>query len=182
VFPSGARTLKVIVPVATSDVYSANKKFYLNLGSPVNANVVDGQGAATIVYAPEPKGEYIVDDGDPAYVRSGTWTDLTNTLTYQLDYDYAAAGNGRSTATWNCVGIPNGVYQVFARWSPFSNRATNATYTMLDNGVPVGSVQVNQRLPPRAITPTACIGKAWVSSARRPITSRCSCRTMPTAM
>ena len=73
---------------------------------------------------------------------------MTNTLGYNLDYDYAAAGNGSATATWNFVGVPNGEYQIFARWSNFSNRATNAPFTILDLGVPVATVRVNQQLAP----------------------------------
>ncbi len=147
-FAPGVTTLQVSVPVMTLGAYSSNKKFYLNLHSPWYAQLVDAQGAATIVYDDGTDGEYIVDDGGIGYSKSPGWTTYTNTLAYQLDYDTAPAGNGGATATWSFVGIPNGSYQVFARWSHFSNRATNAPFTMLDNGVPVATVLVNQQLAP----------------------------------
>ncbi len=147
-FAPGVTTLSVSVPVMTNSVYGPNKKFYLQLDNPTYAHLVDPAGAATIVYAPEQQGEYIVDDGDAAYSQSAGWANLTNTLGYNLDYNYAPAGNGSATATWNFVGVPNGQYQIFARWSNFSNRATNAPYTILDLGVPVATVHVNQQLAP----------------------------------
>jgi len=147
-FAPGVTTLHVSVPVMTSNLYGPNRQFYLRLNSPTNAHLHDPEGKATIVYDNEQLGEYIVDDGDAAYTRTAGWSNLTNTLGYQLDYDYAPAGNGSSSATWSFVGIPNGQYQVFARWSHFSNRATNAPFTILDLGVPVATVLVNQQLAP----------------------------------
>lgn len=147
-FTPGVTTLQVAVPVTNTGTFFPNKKFYLNLLAPTNSLLVDGQGAATIVYDDDTDGEYIIDDGGAGYTKTAGWTNLTNTLAYQLDYDYAPAGNGSATATWNFVGIPNGSYQVFARWSHFGNRATNAPFTMLDNGLPVGTVLVNQQLAP----------------------------------
>jgi len=147
-FNPGVTTLQVAVPVSTTGTFFPNKKFYLNLLAPTNSQLVDGQGAATIVFDDDTDGEYILDDGGAGYSKTAGWTNLTNTLAYQLDYDTAPAGNGSAKATWNFVGIPNGSYQVFARWSHFGNRATNAPYTMLDNGVPIGTVLVNQQLAP----------------------------------
>ncbi len=147
-FNPGVTTLQVAVPVSTTGTFFPNKKFYLNLLDPTNSQLVDGQGAATIVYDHDTDGEYIIDDGGAGYSKSAGWTNLTNTLAYQLDYDTAPAGNGSAMATWNFVGIPNGSYQVFARWSHFGNRATNAPYTILDNGVPTATVLVNQQLAP----------------------------------
>lgn len=147
-FNPGVTTLQVVVPVSTTGSFFPNKKFYLNLFDSTNSLLVDSQGAATIVFDDDTDGEYIIDDGGPGYSKTAGWTNLTNTLTYQLDYDYAPAGNGSATATWNFVGIPNGSYEVFTRWSHFGNRATNAPFTMLDNGVATGTVLVNQQLAP----------------------------------
>ncbi len=148
VFEPGQNTRIVSVPVMTDGVFAENRNFYFNLTLATHARTIDPQGRATIVYAPDTLGEYIMDDNDAGYSKTGNWTNVTNTLAYHLDYEYAPAGNGNSTATWNFVGIPNASYEVFARWSAFGNRATNAPFTMLDDGVPVGTVSVNQQLPP----------------------------------
>lgn len=149
VFAPGVTTLSVTVPILTSSQYAANKTFLLNLLAPVNAIFGDPQGIGRIIFAPPPVNEFIIDDGDPLYSRSGGgWTNLTNTLAYNLDYDYHAAGNGSGQATWNFDNIPQGTYQVLAKWIPFSNRATNAPYTILDGSTPLSTVLVNQQLFP----------------------------------
>jgi hypothetical protein len=161
VFPSGVTSQQVAIPVTTHGIAGGNKKFTLNLTNAVNATVGDARGDGTIVFAAEPVNEYIIDNGAAGFTRSlNGWTTLTNTLAYQLDYDYAAAGNGSATATWNFTAIPNGSYEVFARWNPFSNRATNAPYTILDNQTTLGTVLVNQQLAP---TGEFSNGVAWQS-------------------
>jgi uncharacterized repeat protein (TIGR01451 family) len=147
-FSIGVTTQLVTVPVMTSADYSSNKRFYLNLLSPIGAITLDPRGAATMVYAPGPRDEFIIDDGAGGYTQSAGWTNLTNTLAYHLDYDYAPAGNGSAAATWSFIAIPNGPYQVFARWIPFGNRATNAPYTISAGATTLGTVAVNQQLPP----------------------------------
>ncbi|MEX0679607.1 MAG: Calx-beta domain-containing protein [Pirellulales bacterium] len=148
-FAPGVTTRTVSVPVLTGGTYVPNKKFFLNLRNPLHAFMSDPQGAATIVFGDEPAGEFIIDDGDLGYSRSGGgWTNVTNTLAYHLDYDYHAAGNGSAFATWAFADKDPGSYQVFARWSWFSNRATNAPYTILDGATPLDTVLVNQRLAP----------------------------------
>jgi hypothetical protein len=116
--------------------------------SPTSAITIDPQGAATMVYAPGPQNEYIIDNGAGGYTQSAGWTNLTNTLAYHLDYDYAPAGNGSAAATWSFIAIPNGPYQVFARWIPFNNRATNAPFTIAAGTTTLGTVLVNQQLAP----------------------------------
>jgi len=148
VFAPGVTSQTVTVPILTSAVYSPDKTFLVNLFAAVNAGVGDPQGVGRIVFAPPPVNEFILDDGDAGYTRSAGWTDLTNTLSYGLDYDYHAAGNGNGHATWTFNNIPQGTYQVFAKWIPFSNRATNAPYTILDGSTPLATVLVNQQQLP----------------------------------
>ena len=147
-FQPGVRTQTVLVPIMTGAVYSADKKFHLNLSSAQNASMADPQGMATIVFGNGPVGERIIDNGDAGYGRGNGWTTLTNTLAYGLDYDYHAAGNGSSTASYTFTGLSPGSYEVYAKWIPFSNRATNAPFTILNGGTPVGTVIVNQQAAP----------------------------------
>jgi uncharacterized repeat protein (TIGR01451 family) len=58
----------------------------------------------------------IVDDGDPGYATSGTWTAYT-TGGYGGDLRYAAGGTGSSVATWTISGLtPEQTYQIGATW------------------------------------------------------------------
>lgn len=148
-FAPGQRTRTVAVPITTGAVYSPDKKFGLALTSPTNSLLADSLGIATIVFASGPVEERIIDNGDVGYSRSiNGWNTLTNTLAYGLDYDYRTAGNGNSTASYTFNGLANGSYQVLAKWIPFSNRATNAPYTILNGATPISTVLVNQQLAP----------------------------------
>jgi hypothetical protein len=147
-FSPGVTTQQISVPVMTSAAPAANKSFFLNLSTPSNANLADAQGIGTIIFAPEVPGETIVDNGDAGYARTGGWTTVTNTLAYGLDYDYAASGTGNGTATWSFTGLTPGSYQVFTRWVPFTNRATNASYAVRDGATLLGSATVNQQIAP----------------------------------
>jgi RHS repeat-associated protein len=48
-----------------------------------------------------------------------------------------------NTATWNLDSADSGEYEVFARWTAHSNRATNATYT-INNSIEVKSINMDQ--------------------------------------
>ena len=149
-FVPGVSTLQVAVPVTASSVYSADQRFFLDLSNPSNAKLADSHGIGTLIYADPPPTQFIIDDGDEGFGTSisGGWINQTNLIAYQLDHDYHAAGNGSGAATWTFDEIPAGTYQVFTRWTPFSNRATNAPYTVLDGGTTLGTVSVNQQLAP----------------------------------
>jgi len=151
-FAPGETNKLVAVDVMTSGIPGANKRFSLNATGVANASLSDPRGDCYIVYAAEPQNEFIIDNGAAGYSRSfNGWTTLTNTLAYQLDYDYASAGNGSAFANWNFTAIPNGTYQIFTRWSNFTNRATNAPfaiYSGLGGNSQLGTALVNQQLAP----------------------------------
>jgi len=91
-----------------------------------------------------PASEIIVDN--PAAVFVGTWPTSTSVAGYYgSNYQYHAAGTGANTATW-VVTIPTaGNWDVYARWTSGSNRASNAKYTVPHaDGVSV--VTVNQEI------------------------------------
>ena len=148
-FVPGVSTIQVTVPVTTSAVYSPNERFFLDLSGATNAQIADGRGIGTIIFGSPPPVEFIMDNGESGYTTTGSgWTNVTNLVAYQLDYDYHAPGTGSSTANWNFVGVPAGTYQVFTRWSAFGNRATNAQYTVYDGSTALGTVSVNQQVAP----------------------------------
>ena len=160
-FPQGSIKQLVTVPVLGSAVYGPNEKFYLNLFSPVNALLADSQGVGTIVFAPPPVSETIVDDGEEGFMQSlAGWSSATNLTAYHSDYMIHAPGTGTGTATWAFGGILPGQYQVFARWIAFSTFASNAPYTVFDGSTSQGTVRVNQQLLP---TGDSSNGVVWQS-------------------
>jgi uncharacterized repeat protein (TIGR01451 family) len=147
-FAPGVTTQHVTVPVLTSDTYYANELFYLQIGGATGAWIVDPQGVCTNVFAPAPPPEFFADDGGTGYAHGSGWTNVTNLVAYQMDYEYHAPGNGSGRATWSFDRLPPGPYEVFTRWVPFGNRATNAPYTILDDATALSTVRVNQQLAP----------------------------------
>ena len=147
-FSPGVNTIQVTVPIMPSAVYEPNEQFFLDLSEPAAAEISDGRGVGTIVFADPPPMQYVVDDGDAEFSRTGAWTNVTNLTSYQLDYLYHAPGSGSATAAWSFDGISNGIYQILTRWSHFSNRATNAQYTVYDALGPLGNATVNQQVAP----------------------------------
>jgi hypothetical protein len=109
---------------------------------------------------PPPPPEFlIVDDSDAGYADSG-WS-VSPLLEGRLnDLRYAPAGNGSQTATWTFTGLTPGNYTVAATWSPHTNRATNAPYTIRDGvgGQVLEVVRVNQELAPDDFTAN---GSSW---------------------
>ena len=113
---------------------------------------IQGTGTAA------PAFEQIIDDGTTGYSQTGTWNVTNDAAGYQHNARYAAAGNGSATATWTFSSLAAGDYQVFARWVPFSNRATNAPYTVVDGTTARGTVTANQQLEPNDETAS---GVGW---------------------
>jgi extracellular elastinolytic metalloproteinase len=146
-FVPGVTTHRVTVEVQTHDE-AANRTFTLNLLNPVNSILADPHGMGTIIIADAIVEERTIDNGDPGYSQTAGWVNLTNTQAYELDYDYHAQGAGANSATWTFDDLSDGEYQVFTRWIAFTNRATNAPYSIFDGGTPEGAQLVNQRLAP----------------------------------
>jgi len=77
--------------------------------------------------------EQIIDNGDPNYLDTGDWT-LYSGKGYDNDFRYMSAGSGSKNATWRPVIGTDGNYKVYVSWTTYSNRATNAKYTVYYNG------------------------------------------------
>ena len=148
-FPLGSIKQLVTVPILGSAVYAPNETFYLNLFNPEHALLVDSQGVGTIVFAPPPPTETIIDDGEEGFTESlAGWSAATNLAAYHSDYMVHAPGNGTGTATWTFNNVAPGSYQIFAHWVAFSTFASNAPYTVFDGSTSLGTVRVNQQLAP----------------------------------
>ena len=107
--------------------------------------------------ATTPSAVRVLDDGEPGFSTSGAWTPFAG-QGFRSDVTYAAAGSGNVAATWAFAGLAPGRYRVSATWSPFSNRATDAPYTILDGSTTLAAVAVNQQLDPAGF---ADQGAAW---------------------
>jgi hypothetical protein len=73
--------------------------------------------------------EVIVDDVSASFV--GTWKLSTGISGYYgSGYRINDAGSGSATATWDFTVPTEGSWEVFARWTSYDIRATNAPYTV----------------------------------------------------
>ena len=77
--------------------------------------------------------ELVVDNADPSVEVTGAWASSRATPGFfGPDYLFHMPGNGSATVVWPFpASAPPGRYQVFARWSPGSNRADQAVYRIL---------------------------------------------------
>lgn len=89
----------------------------------------------------------IVDDGDPTFAVSGEWDQWTG-QGYEDDVHESLPGTGQDEAVWSFDRLLPGKYRVAATWSEYSNRATNSPFTILDDTIALGTVEVNQQLAP----------------------------------
>ena len=104
----------------------------------------------------------VVDNADAAYAEQGSgWLGWSESGAYQGDLRYHAPGTGQNAATWTFSALdPTACYEVYATWSAQSNRATDAPYTICDDGIPLGTVRVNQQSAPADATFN---GQGWQS-------------------
>lgn len=87
----------------------------------------------------------IIDNTSSKFSTVGTWYSSTSTPGYyDSDYLYAADGDGSSKAIWTFEIANPGTYTIFARWTAFPNRATDAPYSIINNDQIVGEIQVDQ--------------------------------------
>lgn len=89
----------------------------------------------------------IYDNGGTSFSTIGTWgTSNYAPGYYGSDYAYANAGTGSQTASWTSSVEADGQYALDAWWTSHSNRASNAPYSIYNNGVLLTTVRVDQRI------------------------------------
>ncbi len=121
------------------------------------SNLANGYVIADAVLLQRVPAQQIVDDSDPAWTTTGSWT-LGYNPGYEGDVHFSAAGTGSSTATWTFPVVPGQTYDVAATWTAYPNRATNAPYTIASGGATLGTAAVNQQLAPSGFT---AAGGTW---------------------
>lgn len=125
------------------------------------ATISNGQGfsktaSVSVTVSPQTQSpvEY-ADDSQPgsSFSETGSWTQYTGE---GFDSTHSTAtgtgGAATATATWTFTGLQPGYYQVSATWIQATNRATNSPFTVYDGTTALGTVQVNQQLPPLDIS------------------------------
>ncbi len=88
----------------------------------------------------------IIDEGEAGFVATGAWVNVTGSgKGYHDDFAYATSGDGSKIATWT-FDVDPGQYNIFVSWRAWSNRATDAPFTVLDGATAVQTFTVNQQL------------------------------------
>ena len=95
----------------------------------------------------DPPPVQIVDNGDNGFSAVGQWTQWEG-QGFGNDIHESLPGTGSDVATWTFSGLLPGEYRVAATWTSYSNRATNAPFTILDGTTELATVEVNQRAAP----------------------------------
>ncbi len=137
----------------------------LNVSLSDNANGIVDANAVMIVPVRTPTAAptlpAIVDNGDAGFSESGGgWQGYSDPSAYEGDFRYCPAGTGTNTAQWSFANLPNGEFQVFTTWTPASNRADNAPYTVSDGATALATVPINQQNAPSDVTAD---GQGWAS-------------------
>jgi IPT/TIG domain len=102
-------------------------------------------GSATVAVG---SGTWIVDNGQPGYSETGSWSSATSLTHYGTNFRYSGPGTGASTAAWQVTGLAAGSYDVQLTWAAYTNRATNAPYQIYDGNTLLQTVAINQQLKP----------------------------------
>lgn len=159
-FAPGVISRTVTVQVLADGLAEGSENFLVNLSSPSNGRIFDGQGVATIIdSAAGVAPDVVIDDGDGGFSTNGAWTNGSNTQAYQLDFKSIQPGNSNAQATWSAP-VAAGTYEVFTRWVPFVNRAAAVTYTILQNNTPLRVAVVSQLVAPNDVVAR---GVTWES-------------------
>ena len=107
----------------------------------------DPTPAQITVTVAESGSSVIVDNTEADFSSTGLWDFSTGVPGYYgSDYLWTSGGDGSRTATWQFNIGTAGTYNVQAQWTAHSNRATNAPYTLYNNGILVAHVTLNQQI------------------------------------
>jgi hypothetical protein len=119
----------------------------------VKFTVADSKGAQDPIPAQvtvtvlAPSNAIIMDNAGAGFSMVGNWLSSTGVAGYYGgNYEFSDMGDGSSKATWQFDIATSGNYNVEARWTANSGRATDAPYTLYNNGTLVARVTKNQQI------------------------------------
>jgi subtilisin family serine protease len=108
--------------------------------------LIDDRYAATFRIIPPPQVQTI-DSGEAGFSATGGWVNY-NGAGLDGDMHFIQAGSGSETATWSFTGLAPGKYRVAVTWEEYSNRVSNAAYTVQDDFAELATLVVDQRQAP----------------------------------
>lgn len=118
-----------------------------NIGKSLYAAICDVYGQTPVFGSPPPSGAggIIVDNAGSGFNVSGSWYTSTNVSGYYgSNYHVRPTGSLSDPATWTFTVNSRGDYEVFARWTSASDRATAAPY-IIHHANGSTTVNVNQQ-------------------------------------
>jgi chitodextrinase len=109
--------------------------------------VVDMRPTDVVVETPDiPDVSTIADNADSTFSTTGTWSVSNKAVGFfGDDYAYAYAGDGSATAAFTFEIPADGKYEIAAQWPAHDSRAPDAPFTLVNNGVVVDTIRVNQQ-------------------------------------
>jgi len=145
---SASKSNPPLASVASATDVTGNGRFNPTPGSFPGSMFNSTNYWVDLVWADDGVGEVLtIDDGEAGYAEVGAWS-LSVAAGFQGDFKFKSVAAGAATATWTFdVGAP-GSYRVSATWEEFTNRATNAPYTVLNGVTPLETVLVDQTAAP----------------------------------
>jgi len=123
------------IPPAAIAVDNSDPGFSVTGSWPTSTSVSGYYGTNYQVHAANgvPPTAIAADNTDGSAV--GTWPTSTSVGGYYgTNYQTHAAGTGANTFTWTLNVATAGTYEVYARWTAYPNRASNAKYTINHSG------------------------------------------------
>jgi len=133
------------VPPAAIAVDNSDSGFSVTGTWPLSTSVSGYYGSNYQVHEPNSVPPTAIAADNSTGTAVGTWP-TSNSVGgyYGTNYATHAAGTGTNGFTWTLNVVTAGTYEVYARWTAYPNRATNAKYTVAHSG---GSdlVTVNQQ-------------------------------------
>jgi hypothetical protein len=143
---STSATATFDVDLLTDDQSETDENFTVHVVSVDSGNVIATDTGLGTIY--NVSSAFIIDDGDPGYSTTGSWTRYSGAGKGHLnDFELATAKGTPDVATWTFDLDRPGKYLVSVSYRAWSNRATNAPYTVFDTGSNLGTVPIDQTVP-----------------------------------
>ena len=89
----------------------------------------------------------VIDNGQPGYSETGSWSTAVGGFNGTNRISRTARGKTpTATAEWSFTGLAPASYQVFVTFAGKPNYATAAPFSVLDNGIALGTVNLNESI------------------------------------